>query len=263
MSSAFLEIKNLYKTFHSEDQTIDVLRGINLSIEKGDIFGIVGFSGAGKSTLIRCLNRLEEPDSGSIKLGDVEITTLPKKDLNLRRQKIGMIFQQFNLFDSMTVRQNVAFPLENAGIPKKEIIKRVEEILDLVDLNDKINSYPGQLSGGQKQRVGIARALANRPDILLSDEATSALDPQTTVSVLELLKDINRKLGLTIVLITHELDVIRYTCNNMAVLENGEIVEKGSVRDIFLNPTSETGKLFVKINAEFQTNQFVEKGAGI
>ena len=263
MSSAFLEIKNLYKTFHSEDQTIDVLRGINLSIEKGDIFGIVGFSGAGKSTLIRCLNRLEEPDSGSIKLGDVEITTLPKKDLNLRRQKIGMIFQQFNLFDSMTVRQNVAFPLENAGIPKKEIIKRVEEILDLVDLNDKINSYPGQLSGGQKQRVGIARALANRPDILLSDEATSALDPQTTVSVLELLKDINRKLGLTIVLITHELDVIRYTCNNMAVLENGEIVEKGSVRDIFLNPKSETGKLFVKINAEFQTNQFVEKGAGI
>jgi len=263
MSSAFLEIKNLYKTFHSEDQTIDVLRGINLSIEKGDIFGIVGFSGAGKSTLIRCLNRLEEPDSGSIKLGDVEITTLPKKELNLRRQKIGMIFQQFNLFDSMTVRQNVAFPLENAGIPKKEINKRVEEILDLVDLNDKINSYPGQLSGGQKQRVGIARALANRPDILLSDEATSALDPQTTVSVLELLKDINRKLGLTIVLITHELDVIRYTCNNMAVLENGEIVEKGSVRDIFLNPTSETGKLFVKINAEFQTNQFVEKGAGI
>jgi len=263
MSSAFLEIKNLYKTFHSEDQTIDVLRGINLSIEKGDIFGIVGFSGAGKSTLIRCLNRLEEPDSGSIKLGEVEITTLPKKELNLRRQKIGMIFQQFNLFDSMTVRQNVAFPLENAGIPKKEINKRVEEILDLVDLNDKINSYPGQLSGGQKQRVGIARALANRPDILLSDEATSALDPQTTVSVLELLKDINRKLGLTIVLITHELDVIRYTCNNMAVLENGEIVEKGSVRDIFLNPTSETGKLFVKINAEFQTNQFVEKGAGI
>jgi len=263
MSSAFLEIQNLYKTFHSEDQTIDVLRGINLSIEKGDIFGIVGFSGAGKSTLIRCLNRLEEPDSGSIKLGDVEITTLPKKELNLRRQKIGMIFQQFNLFDSMTVRQNVAFPLENAGIPKKEINKRVEEILDLVDLNDKINSYPGQLSGGQKQRVGIARALANRPDILLSDEATSALDPQTTVSVLELLKDINRKLGLTIVLITHELDVIRYTCNNMAVLENGEIVEKGSVREIFLNPTSETGKLFVKINAEFQTNQFVEKGAGI
>lgn len=263
MSSAFLEIQNLYKTFYSEDQTIDVLRGINLSIEKGDIFGIVGFSGAGKSTLIRCLNRLEEPDSGSIRLGDVEITTLPKKELNLRRQKIGMIFQQFNLFDSMTVRQNVAFPLENAAIPKKEINRRVEEILDLVDLNDKINSYPGQLSGGQKQRVGIARALANRPDILLSDEATSALDPQTTVSVLELLKDINRKLGLTIVLITHELDVIRYTCNNMAVLENGGIVEKGSVRDIFRNPKSETGKLFVKINAEFQTNQFVEKGAGI
>ena len=263
MSSSFLEIQNLYKTFHSEDQSIDVLRGVNLSIEKGDIFGIVGFSGAGKSTLIRCLNRLEEPDSGSIKLGDVEITTLPKKELNQRRQKIGMIFQQFNLFDSMTVRQNVAFPLENAGITKKEINKRVEEILDLVDLNDKINSYPGQLSGGQKQRVGIARALANRPDILLSDEATSALDPQTTVSVLELLKDINRKLGLTIVLITHELEVIRYTCNNMAVLENGEIVEKGRVRDIFLNPTSETGKLFVKINTEFQNNQFVEKGEGI
>ena len=263
MSSAFLEIQNLYKTFHSEDQSIEVLRGINLSIEKGDIFGIVGFSGAGKSTLIRCLNRLEEPDSGNIRLGEIEITTLPKKELNLRRQKIGMIFQQFNLFDSMTVRQNVAFPLANAGIPKQEIKKRVEEILDLVDLSDKINSYPGQLSGGQKQRVGIARALANRPDILLSDEATSSLDPQTTVSVLELLKDINRKLGLTIVLITHELEVIRYTCNNMAVLENGEIVEKGRVKDIFLNPASETGKLFVRINAEFQTNQFVEKGEGI
>jgi len=263
MSSAFLEIQNLYKTFHSDDQSIEVLRGINLSIEKGDIFGIVGFSGAGKSTLIRCLNRLEEPDSGSIRLGEIEITTLPKKELNLRRQKIGMIFQQFNLFDSMTVRQNVAFPLDNAGIPKQEIKKRVEEILELVDLSDKINSYPGQLSGGQKQRVGIARALANRPDILLSDEATSSLDPQTTVSVLELLKDINRKLGLTIVLITHELEVIRYTCNNMAVLENGEIVEKGRVKDIFRNPASETGKLFVRINAEFQTNQFVEKGEGI
>lgn len=263
MGSAFIEIKELHKTFRSKDQEIKVLRGINLNIEKGDIFGIVGFSGAGKSTLIRCLNRLEEPDSGSIRIGDSDITNLPKKELNLKRQKIGMIFQHFNLFDSMTVRENVAFPLENAGCVKTEIKRRVEEILELVDLSEKTNAYPGQLSGGQKQRVGIARALANNPDVLLSDEATSALDPQTTVSVLELLKSINEKLGLTIVLITHELEVIKYTCKNMAVLEKGEIVERGPVREIFLNPKSETAKLFVKINAEFQTNLWITEGAGI
>lgn len=260
MENSFISIKDLYKTFKNKEGDVEVLRGINLELEKGDIYGVVGFSGAGKSTLIRCLNRLETPDSGMIRIGEHEITNLSKSELNKHRQKIGMIFQHFNLFDSRTVYGNVAYPLEIAGFDKKYIRQRVEEILELVELTDKINCQIGQLSGGQKQRVGIARALANKPDVLLSDEATSALDPQTTLSVLDLLKDINRKLGLTIILITHELEVIKYSCNNMAVLENGLIVERGSVRDIFINPKSETAKLFVKISAEFATNQWVKEG---
>ncbi|MBP2645859.1 MAG: ABC-type metal ion transport system, ATPase component [Firmicutes bacterium] len=262
-TSSFITVKDLYKTFHTPEEKVEVLKGINLTVSKGDIFGIIGFSGAGKSTLIRCLNRMEIADSGVIRIGEHQIQDLPKKELNLYRQKIGMIFQHFNLFDSRTVFQNVAYPLEIAGYSKKEIKHRVESMLELVELGDKINSYPGQLSGGQKQRVGIARALANQPDVLLSDEATSALDPQTTLSVLDLLKDINRKLGLTILLITHELDVIKYTCNTMAVLEKGLIVEKGPVRDIFFNPTSETAKLFVKINANFSAKQWVFEGEAI
>ncbi len=260
MENSFISIKDLYKTFKNKNGNVEVLKGINLELEKGDIYGIVGFSGAGKSTLIRCLNRLESPDSGRIRIGEHEITNLSKKDLNKHRQKIGMIFQHFNLFDSRTVFGNVAYPLEIAGYKKKYIKQRVEEILELVELTDKIYCQIGQLSGGQKQRVGIARALANNPDVLLSDEATSALDPQTTLSVLDLLKDINRKLGLTIVLITHELEVIKYSCNNMAVLEDGLIVEKGNVRDIFTRPKSETARLFVKINAEFAANQWVKEG---
>lgn len=260
MGNSFISIKDLYKTFKNKDGDVDVLKGISLELEKGDIYGVVGFSGAGKSTLIRCLNRLESPDSGSIRIGEHEITNLSKNELNKHRQKIGMIFQHFNLFDSRSVYGNVAYPLEIAGFDKKYIKQRVEEILELVELTDKINCQIGQLSGGQKQRVGIARALANNPDVLLSDEATSALDPQTTLSVLDLLKDINRKLGLTIILITHELEVIKYSCNNMAVLENGLIVEQGTVRDVFLNPQSETAKLFVKINAEFAANQWVKEG---
>jgi D-methionine transport system ATP-binding protein len=260
MENSFIAIKDIYKTFKNKEGNVEVLKGINLELEKGDIYGVVGFSGAGKSTLIRCLNRLESPDSGTICIGEKEITNLSKKDLNKYRQKIGMIFQHFNLFDSRTVYGNVAYPLEVAGFDKKHIKQRVEEILELVELTDKINCHIGQLSGGQKQRVGIARALANNPDVLLSDEATSALDPQTTLSVLDLLKDINRKLGLTIILITHELEVIKYSCNNMAVLENGLIVEQGSVREVFLNPKSETAKLFVKINAEFAVNQWVREG---
>ena len=263
MEDAFIQIKDLHKSFPVQSRKIEVLRGIDLEIQKGDIFGIVGFSGAGKSTLVRCLNRLEEPDSGSIFIGNHEITALTKKELNKQRLKIGMIFQSFNLFDSKTTFDNVAFALENAGHKKSHIRERVNEILELVDLTDKRDAYPGQLSGGQKQRVGIARSLANNPDVLLSDEATSALDPQTTLSVLELLKSINEKLGITVVLITHELEVIKYVCRNMAVLENGEIVEQGSVRDIFLNPQSDTAKLFVKINSEFQENQWISEGAGI
>ncbi|HEX2927909.1 MAG TPA: methionine ABC transporter ATP-binding protein [Ruminiclostridium sp.] len=260
MENSFISIRNLHKTFRSKDGEFAVLRGINLEIDKGDIFGIVGFSGAGKSTLIRCMNCLETPDSGIVRIGDAEITGLSKKHLNKHRQKIGMIFQHFNLFDSRSVFGNVAYPLEIAGHNKKHIKERVEEILELVELEDKVNSHIGRLSGGQKQRVGIARALANNPDVLLSDEATSALDPQTTLSVLDLLKEINKRLGLTIVLITHELEVIKYSCNSMAVLENGVIVEKGGVREVFLNPGSETARLFVRINAEFAANQWVKEG---
>jgi D-methionine transport system ATP-binding protein len=261
--SSFITVENLCKTFRTREGEVSVLKGVNLEIQKGDIFGIVGFSGAGKSTMIRCLNRMEAPDCGRVRIGEHEITSLDKKSLNLYRQKIGMIFQHFNLFDSRTVFQNVSFPLEISGYHHKEIRTRVEEILELVELTEKINCYPGELSGGQKQRVGIARALANNPDVLLSDEATSSLDPQTTLSVLDLLKNINYKLGLTIILITHELEVVRYICNNVAVLEDGVIVERGSVRDVFLNPVSETAKLFVKINRDFASNSLFMAGEGI
>lgn len=262
MNDHFIEIRDLHKTFYSKDQTIKVLNGINLDITKGDIYGVVGFSGAGKSTLVRCINRLEEPDSGLVKIGNVDITSLGKRGLTAQRRKIGMIFQTFNLFESKTVFQNIAYPLQLAGVKKQKIKERVEEILELVGLTDKIKSYPGQLSGGQKQRVGIARALANNPDVLLSDEATSALDPQTTLSILELLKDINKKLGLTIILITHELEVIKYTCTNMAIIENGEITDKGSVREVFMNPNCQTGKIFLKVYSEFQKTDW-SGGEGI
>ncbi|OPX42514.1 methionine import ATP-binding protein MetN [Ruminiclostridium hungatei] len=260
MESGFIIVEDLHKSFRNADGDVEVLKGINLKLDRGDIFGVVGFSGAGKSTLIRCLNGLETPDRGSVRIGENEITNTSKKALNHYRKKIGMIFQNFNLFDSRTVFGNVAYPLEIAGYDKKKIRNRVEELLELVELSQKVNCHMGQLSGGQKQRVGIARALANHPQVLLSDEATSALDPQTTLSVLDLLKDINRKLGLTIILITHELDVIKYSCKNMAVLENGIIVERGSVREIFQNPGSDTARLFVKINAEFAANQWVNEG---
>ena len=245
MSSAFLEIQNLYKTFHSEDQSIEVLRGINLSIEKGDIFGIVGFSGAGKSTLIRCLNRLEEPDSGSIRLGEIEITTLPKKELNLRRQKIGMIFQQFNLLMQRTSEGNICFPLELAGTTKSEAKKRATELLELVGLSDKAKAYPSQLSGGQKQRIAIARALATSPKVLLCDEATSALDPTTTASILSLLKDINQRLGITIIIITHEMSVIERICNRVAIIDESKIAEVGAVKDIFSKPQTAAAQKLV------------------
>jgi D-methionine transport system ATP-binding protein len=258
----FITISGLKKTFRASGRLFEVLKDVNLSICRGDIFGVVGFSGAGKSTLIRCVNRLEEPDGGMIKIGGTEVTNLSKDELDRYRRKIGIIFQQFNLLDSRTVAGNVSFPLEIAGAKRAVISGRVKEILELVDLSDKAEFYPGQLSGGQKQRVGIARALANNPDILLSDEATSALDPQTTLSVLDLLKDINVKLGLTIILITHELNVIRYICKNMAVLEDGRIAEDGPVKSVFNEPKSDTAKLFMKIDAGF-ANFGWEGGGGI
>jgi len=259
----YIRISGLYKTFHSHTGSLQVLKGIDLTVRKGEIFGIIGFSGAGKSTLARCINRLETPDSGSIKVGGVEILKLSKKELLQERKKIGMIFQTFNLFEAKTVYRNISYPLEISGIPKAEIRRRVLETAELVGLSDKLNAYPAGLSGGQKQRVGIARALVNRPNLLLSDEATSALDPQTTLQTLDLLKEINRATGITILMITHELDAIRYACERMAVLEDGQIIEVGSVREIFSNPHSRTGSLFARVFTEFQRTTELEYGSGI
>ncbi len=261
--NAVIKIDNLKKTYKSHNTEVQALDGVSLDIAKGDIFGVIGFSGAGKSSLIRCINRLEEPDSGTITVGGTEITALNQQDLRHARSKIGMIFQHFNLFDSRTVLQNVAFPLEVAGYPPGRIEERAREIIALVGLSDKTDVYPSQLSGGQKQRVGIARALANGPDVLLCDEATSALDPLTTFSILELLRDLNRKLNLTILLITHELDVLRHICNHMAVIENGRIVETGTVQQLFKNPESETGQRFVQILENFRNTEGFERGEGI
>jgi D-methionine transport system ATP-binding protein len=258
-----IRIQELSKMYITPSSKIVALENVNLQIQQGDIFGVIGFSGAGKSTLIRCLNRLEEPDSGKIIIAGQEITAMNKKELQLARRKIGMIFQQFNLLDAKTVFENVAFPLQVSNYPKKQIKSRVEEILDLVGLANKSKAYPLQLSGGQKQRVSIARALSNEPSVLLSDEATSALDPQTTYSILELLKDINQKLGLTIVLITHELDVLKHICNHMAVIEHGRIVETGVVEKFFLNPESDTAKRFISILQGFQEKRVYKEGEGI
>jgi D-methionine transport system ATP-binding protein len=252
-----ITIQGLSKTFNTADGKVYALRNINLEIKEGDIFGVIGFSGAGKSTLIRCLNRLEEPDSGIIRIGGEEITGMNKQRLREARKRIGMIFQHFNLFDSKTVFENVAFPLEVAGLPKRLIRERVEQLLELVELTEKAKAYPCQLSGGQKQRVGIARALANDPEVLLSDEATSALDPKTTYSILELLRNINHKLNLTIVLITHEMDVLRRICSHVAVIEDGEITEMGSVQDLFTNPQTDTTRLFVQSDTELQHHNYM------
>lgn len=257
-----IKISNLNKTYRSANSTITALKNINLHIPKGEIFGIIGFSGAGKSSLVRCLNRLEEPDSGRIEIGGTVITDLNERELRLARRKIGMIFQQFNLLDSQTVFQNVAFPLAVAGHPKSYIQHKVREMLELVGLEDKEKVYPSQLSGGQKQRVGIARALVNDPDVLLSDEATSSLDPQTTYSILELLQDINAKLNLTIVLITHELDVLQHVCDNMAVIEYGSIAETGSVDKLFLYPESHTARRFVSIIDYYRDKRSIIEGVG-
>ncbi|WP_300392649.1 ATP-binding cassette domain-containing protein [Fusobacterium sp.] len=232
-------IKNANKIYSSG---LHAVKNVNLHISKGDIFGIIGLSGAGKSSLIRLLNRLEEPTSGEIIIDGVNIVSLNKKELLEKRKKIGMIFQHFNLLSSKTVGENIAFSLEIANWNKKDIDKRVDELLELVELSDKKNSYPSQLSGGQKQRVAIARALANNPEILLSDEATSALDPKTTKSILELIKNIQEKFGLTVVMITHQMEVIRDICNKVAVMSSGEIVETGGVHHIFSTPQSNITK---------------------
>lgn len=240
-----IELRNVSKTFIT-DHKIQALKDVNLHIPKGEIFGIIGQSGAGKSTLIRCVNGLEKPDTGEVIVDGVNMCKLNPVDLREARKRIGMIFQHFNLLASRTVAGNIAYPLEIAGVKRSAIRERVDELLHLVGLEDKANAYPRQLSGGQKQRVGIARALANRPQVLLCDEATSALDPETTKSVLHLLADINHKMGLTIVLITHEMAVIQEICDQVAVLDNGTIEEIGSVIEILARPRTDAAKRMVQ-----------------
>ncbi|MDP4552428.1 methionine ABC transporter ATP-binding protein [Alkalihalobacillus macyae] len=240
-----IELKGINKTFFSKSGKVEAVKNVNLSIEKGEIFGVIGYSGAGKSTLIRMLNLLERPTDGTVTVAGNNLSSLNEKKLRSARQEIGMIFQHFNILWSRTVRDNIAFPLEISGISKEDRKKRVDELIQLVGLEGRENAYPSQLSGGQKQRVGIARALANNPKVLLCDEATSALDPKTTDSILELLTEINKKLGLTIVLITHEMHVIRKICHRVAVMENGNVVEEGSVLEVFHHPKEPITKDFV------------------
>ena len=240
-----IRFEHVSKTFQTKKGPFDALKDVSFEIEKGDIYGVIGYSGAGKSTLIRMVNALETPTSGNVWVEGKDIGTLNQKELRNLRKGIGMIFQQFNLLESKTIYDNVAIALKLNGVSKKDIEKRVTELLDFVELSDKKYSYPGQLSGGQKQRVGIARALANNPSILLCDEATSALDPKTTDSILELLKKINEMLHITIVIITHEMNVIQKICNKVAVMDYGQVVETGSVIQVFSNPQSDIAKRFV------------------
>jgi D-methionine transport system ATP-binding protein len=240
-----IKLEKISKTFVSNHDQIQALHEVSLEVQKGEIFGVIGYSGAGKSTLIRCVNLLEKPTSGKVWINGVELTTLSTKGLNTARRKIGMIFQGFNLLKTASVYENIAIPLKLTGVPKNKIKERVEKYLAVVGLQDKHHSYPAQLSGGQKQRVAIARALAHEPEILLSDEATSALDPDTTEAILELLLKINREFGITILLITHEMNVIQKICDRVAVMEKGEIVESGSVLDLFSAPQHPTSKKFV------------------
>lgn len=246
-----IEIKNISKTFHQKKQSFKALDQISLNIEKGDIVGIIGFSGAGKSTLIRTVNLLERPDEGQIIINGKDFTRLNSKQLAGERKKIGMIFQHFNLLSSRTVFDNVALPLELDHVSKEEIRKKVNELLKIVGLEDKANDYPKSLSGGQKQRVAIARALANDPYLLLCDEATSALDPATTQSILQLLRDINQRLGITILLITHEMEVIKAVCNHVAVIDKGKLLAKGTLSEIISDKENPVIRQF--INSDIMT----------
>ncbi len=242
-----IELRNISKTFNAtKNKDVIAVKNVSLTVEKGKIFGIIGYSGAGKSTLIRCINMLEQPTAGEVYIDDINLTSLSSKELRLQQKNIGMIFQQFNLLTSRTAGQNIDFVLKKNGIDKIERKKRVKQLLTLVELSDKENAYPSQLSGGQKQRVAIARALANNPKVLLCDEATSALDPRTTSSILTLLKKLNKELGITIVLITHEMGVVKEICDEIAVMENGEIIEQGEISHVFTWPKSKTTRDFIR-----------------
>jgi len=237
-----IQLQNVSKVFCTKDRSVEAVKDISLNIEKGDIFGIIGLSGAGKSTLVRCINFLEKPTSGSVIFEGVDLASLNHSALLKKRRSMSMIFQGFNLLSQRTALKNVCFPLEIAGIPKKTAIEKARGLLKLVGLEERENAYPSQLSGGQKQRVAIARALASDPQVLLCDEATSALDPTTTTAILELLKRINRDLGVTIIVITHEMKVVEQICNKVAVLDNGELVETGYVKDVFTSPKTAKAK---------------------
>lgn len=242
---SIVKIENLYKTFHTKNGDIQALKDINLSIEQGDIFGIIGLSGAGKSSLVRCINFLEKPTTGRVYFEGTDMGKLSKKELLKARQSIGMIFQNFNLLEQRNALKNICFPLEIAGVPKAKAEERARELLKLVGLEDRERSYPSQLSGGQKQRVAIARALATNPKILLCDEATSALDPTTTQSILSLLKEINQKMNVTIIIITHEMSVVEKICSKVAVIDNSRIVECGDVKEVYTNPKSDMAKKLI------------------
>lgn len=247
-----IQLTRIQKIFTQEGNQVKALNEVSLQVEQGDIFGIIGYSGAGKSTLIRCINGLEKPTSGKVEVMGQEISQFTEKELISIRKEIGMIFQHFNLMQSKDVYENIVFPLKHTNLSKTEKEKRVKELLQLVGLEDKTRAYPSQLSGGQKQRVAIARALATNPKILLCDEATSALDPQTTKSILELLKEINEKLGITIVLITHQMEVIKEVCTKVAVMEKGKILETGSLVEVFGSPKSHIAKEFVSKDLHYE-----------
>ena len=242
---ALIELNHLTKTFKGKTQTVDALKDINLQIEQGDIFGIIGMSGAGKSTLVRCINFLEQPTSGSVVIDGKDLASLTPKELRQLRQQVSMIFQHFNLLSRRDVRGNIAFAMEIAGMKRPQIEKRIDELLEIVGLTDRQHNYPSQLSGGQQQRVAIARALATNPKIILCDEATSALDPTTTTSILNLLREINRKMGITIVIITHEMSVVESTCTHVAIIDDGRLAECGTVESVFSQPKSAAAKKLI------------------
>ena len=251
-----IKLENIDVTFKQGIKVVNAVKNVSLHVEPGDIYGIIGYSGAGKSTLVRTINLLQRPTKGNVVVNGVNLLKLKPKGLRAARKKIGMIFQHFNLMNTLSVFDNVAFPLKKSGKTKSQIEEKVLSLLELVGLEDKVNSYPRQLSGGQKQRVAIARALANDPDVLLCDEATSALDPKTTYSILELLQKVNVQLGITIVIITHEMQVVKEICNKVAVMEEGEVIEQGSVLEIFTNPERDLTKDF--IDTATHINQGIE-----
>lgn len=240
-----IEIKNLSKTFKTADSSLDALKNVSLTINDGDIYGIIGMSGAGKSTLVRCINMLERPTEGQILIDEVDMGSLSSKQLRDARRNITMIFQGFNLLMQRNCLKNICFPLELEGMKKEDAKKRALELLEIVGLPDKAKAYPAQLSGGQQQRIAIARALATNPKVLLCDEATSALDPNTTHSILNLIRDINKKLGITVIIITHQMSVVEETCNRVAILDNGTVVEQGEVSTVFAHPQSAAAKRLV------------------